>query len=253
MEFFKVPDCAGQFKVDAEYGYQCRQEMLLNGDFVIADPVDPWKKMGEDHPDPRPREECPPTLWAFASLDEPKGCAYWCFRPEPKNDWDPEPKFLYKCAELTDQPRIHLNGRGHGERALPGSERTLLYEFDNALTDGQPIIKMRRFFWPEDRFLRRYPTKDVCYAVREEIPEENPTYFAFRDIHMTDMYSGKINSEGGLTGITWDETSGRVALTSENANDIYIWDLAPILEPHHRLAYRWWFNLIEPEISTPSL
>jgi hypothetical protein len=208
--------------------------------------------MGNDHPDPHPREECPPTIWAFASLDEQKGSAYWCFRPEPINDWDPEPKFLYKCTELADQPRIHLNSK-YSERALPGSERTLLYEFDKALTDGQPIIKMRRFFWPEDRFLRRYPTKEVCYPVRVEIPEEDPTYFAFQDIDTTDIFSEKINNDGGLTAITWDETSGRVALTSDNADDIYIWDLAPVLEPHHRLAYRWWFNLIDPEPKTPLL
>lgn len=250
MEFFKVPDRSGSVKVDAEYGYHCRERMRLIGDFVITDPVDPWKKMGGDHPNPHPREECPPTIWAFASLDEPKGCVYWCFRPQPRNDWDPSPQFIYKCTELADQPRIHLNNRGHCERTLPGSERSLLYEFDNALTDGQPIIKMRRFYWPEDRLLRRYLTKEVCSPVREEIPEENPTHFAFRDIYKTDMLTGKINDEGGLTAITWDETSGRVALTSESADDIYIWDLAPLLEPHHRLAYRWWFNLIEPETDT---
>jgi len=206
--------------------------------------------MGEDHPTPHPKEACPPTLWAFASLDEPKGCAYWCFRPERINDWDP--KFLYKCTKSFDPPRVHLNHRGHSERALPGSERTLLYEFDKTLTDGQPIIQMRRFFWPEDRFVERYPTKEVCYPVKEEVFEEN-SYFAFRDIHHTDMFSVKINREGGLTAITWDEMSGRVALTSENADDIYIWDVAPILEPHHRLAYSWWLGLIEPDTHSPLL
>jgi hypothetical protein len=249
VEIFKVPETTGSFTLDAQNGYECRQPMPLNGEFVITDPVDPWKKMGEDHPDPHPREECPPTLWAFATLDEPKGCAYWCFRPEPENEWDPRPNFLYKCTELADQPRIHYNSHGHSERALPGCERTLLYEFDRTLTDSQPIIKMRRFFWPESRFMRRYPTKDVCHPVREEVSEEWPTYFAFRDIDSTDFQAVRINKEGGLSSITWDETSGRIALTCDDASNIYIWDLAPVLEPHHRLAYRWWTNLTNPEVN----
>lgn len=244
IEFYKVPEDIGSFTVDPEYSYECQQQMPLNGEVVIADPVDPWKKMGEDHPDPHPREECPPTLWMFASMDKPKGCVYWYFRPEPDSEWDPQPKFVYRCSELADQPRMHVNHYGHSERALPGSERTLLCEFEKTLTDAHPIIHMRRFFWPEDRFRQRYPTKEVCYPVRKECPKEETSCFAFRDIQATEYHTMTINKEGGMAAIAWDETSGRVALASEDADDIYIWDLAPVLEPHHRLAYRWWMDLI---------
>lgn len=246
VEFYNVPTSTGPHNTDAIYGYQCRDAMPLDSEIVIADPVDPWKKMADDHPDPRPREECPPTLWAFASLDKPKGSAYWCFRPERVDESDSNSPMLYKSTDIDDHPRLHLNRFGHSERALPGSERTLLYEFKKGLTDAHPIIKMRRFFWPEDRFAKRYPTKDVCYPVREEASEENTTHFAFRDIRYSEFYAGLVNKEGGLAAITWDETSGRVALASEDADNIYILDLAPVCEPHHRLAYQWWTSLIEP-------
>lgn len=248
VEFYDLPVDAGFYRVDAKYGYECQSHMPLNGEFVIADPIDPSKKMGEDHPEPHPREECPPTLWAFASMEDSvvKGSAYWCFRAEKEEtEMGIQENFIYKVPSSYNQPQIHLNRHQHSERALPGSERTLLFEFVRSQTDAQPIVKMRRFFWPESRFPKQYPTKDVCYPVRDENSDPE-SVFAFRDLTWSDCYAGQVNKEGGLAAITWDETSGRICLASEDADKIYIWDLAPVCEPHHRLAYGWRQSLVDP-------
>jgi len=246
VEFFDIPQNAGFFKIDARYGYECQAALPLNGDFVISDPVDPSRKMGKDHPEPHPREDCPPTIWAFAALGNPQGSAYWCFRAEKEDSaMGMQDNFLYKSPSTVNQPQMHFNRHQHAERALPGSERTLLFEFKRGETDAQPIFKMRRFFWPESRFPKRYPTKDVCYPVRDE--STNPeSMFAFRDLQWSDCYAGQVNKEGGLAAISWDETSGRICLASEDADKIYIWDLAPVCEPHHRLAYKWRQSLVDP-------
>ncbi|KAF8963901.1 hypothetical protein BDZ97DRAFT_1919431 [Flammula alnicola] len=243
FEFYDFPDAPGPHVFDALHGWECADTWNIDDEFVITDPEVPHKKMGPDHPDILPKEECPPTLWVFAPSKEPKGSAYWWFRPVQVQKQRDTEETRYHYMEVPARAQFHHN-RYHHERALPGSERTLLLEIDKGITEATPLNKMRRFLWPAERFPQRYPTRQICEPITE-VGEE--CVLAFTDVGTSQVVGDEVNSEGGLAAITWDENSGKVCLAAENGDQIRVCDLAPVVEPHRRLAYKWRQQLINPE------
>ncbi|CAA7268055.1 unnamed protein product [Cyclocybe aegerita] len=246
FEIYSVPGQPGYHRVRPKYAWECEDKWGLNTEFTISDPANFARKTGPDHPDILRREYCPPTIWVFAPSENPKGATYWYFRPEPEVEWrnGPNDKFIYKSISL--RPYHHSN-RNYFERALPGAERTLFYEYDKDGTDAPPIVGFRRFLFPEKRFGTLYPTDDIIEPVMAVEKDDRDCDFAFRYIERCGNLVDDVNKDGGLAAITWDENSGRICLASDGNQRIYVYDLAPVLEPHHRLAYQWRTSLIDPK------
>lgn len=241
FEFYDFPADVGLTVSTATHGWITSDSWQLNEEITISD-TEPPKKMGEDHPEFIGKEECPPTIWVFAPSSSPKGIAYWWFRPEKKQKTrDSEPtQFVYN--DVSENTHFHQNRNFH-ERALPGAERTLLVEIDKGITEATPLNKLRRFHWPEDRFPQRYPTAQICEPITEIEPD---CVLAFTDVCASDVLGKRVTKGGGLSAIAWDENSGRICLAAENLDHIRVCDLAPVVEPHVRLAYKWRQQLIAP-------
>lgn len=241
FEFYDFPRLAGPNIMTALHGWKCADIWQLDEEITISDAELP-KKMGADHPEFIPKEECPPTLWVFAPSSNPKGIAYWWLRPVEKEKYRNSEKTEYVYNEISDRMHFHLNRNFH-ERALPGAERTLLVEIDKGITEATPLNKLRRFQWAADRFPKLYPTSNICEPITEIEPD---CVLAFTDIYASDDLGTRVTKKGGLSAITWDENSGRICLAAENLDHIRVCDLAPVVEPHMRLAYKWRQQLIEP-------
>ncbi|KAF9486558.1 hypothetical protein BDN70DRAFT_941411 [Pholiota conissans] len=249
FEFYDFPRETGLHTLTATGGWKCADARGIDGDFTISDPEQPGTKTNADHPDILPKEICPPTLWVFApsSAPENRGIAYWWFRAEPQEkERDSEPT-RYVYAVETMVPHFHRNTKFQ-ERALPGTERTLLMELNatDARTEAVPLNRLRRFHWPRDRFEHRYPHPllEVCAPVMKPIEEDS--VFAFANIGLSEKLGAKVTDLGGLSAVTWDEGSGRVCLAADGLDQITVCDLAPVVEPHMRLAYKWRQNLLDP-------
>lgn len=246
FEFYDFPDQTGPHVLTALGGWKCADVWHLDGEFTISDPEIPGKKTRPDHPDLLPKEICPPTLWVFAPSSDPKGLAYWWFRPQPKpkaRDSDPTE---YHYTEVHDSAHFHRNRDFH-ERALPGAERTLLVELDAAgRTEAMPLNRLRRFHWSAERFGQRYPHPLLGVCAPVTAPVEEDCVLAFTNIGSSENLGQEVSAAGGLTALAWDEGSGRICLAADGADHIRVCDLAPVVEPHRRLAFKWRENLLVP-------
>ncbi|KAF8913227.1 hypothetical protein CPB84DRAFT_1760709 [Gymnopilus junonius] len=216
----------------------------LQGEVVISDPVPPTN-VAPNYPGLH-IDNRPPTLWIFAPCEKPRGCAYWWLRAEPVDQTQRE----WRYTQTNTRSRCHINRKRRYERALPGSERTLYLELDDEnISEASILSKIRRFYWNTDRFPNQYPftvpTASVSVPVtcpqREELginafmSAENTVLM---DVQKTKDMRKAVNRLGGLIAITWDEYSGKICLAAEQEDKIRVYDMAPIAEPHRKLAYR---------------
>lgn len=158
------------------------------------------------------------------------------------------------------EPRVHRNVRGQYERTLPGSLRSLILEVDNLFSPAN-LNKMRRFYFSQNRF------PDVNLANNEdgegsgsqhnelmspmaECPPDADR--ALTDIICSEDVGHAVNNAGGMVAAAWDELSGKICVAAENDDFIRFLDVAPIVEPHKRLAFQWNRQLVEPDSDSPS-
>ena len=237
-----------RLSVEPVRAWDWEDRFKIQGEIVISDPVPPTK-VAPNYPGLRV-EDTPPTLWVFAPSDNPRGCAYWWFRAQPtdqtRQDW---------CYTQTESaPYLHRSKKNR-ERALPGSERTLYLELDNDnISEASILSRIRRFYWPVERFPEQFnftvPTTQAASPVTRPQAEEIGMHaMSAKDTVIMDIKDTKhmrrtVNSLGGVIAITWDEYSGKICLAAEQEDKIRVYDLAPIAEPHRKLAYKWREQLI---------
>ncbi|PPQ79870.1 hypothetical protein CVT25_002926 [Psilocybe cyanescens] len=241
FEIYDLPPSATVHHMDAVERWQRDDKWKLDGEFVISDAE--FNKTNDEHPDIILRDSGPPTIWVFAPSEEPKGCAYWWIRAERVGQ-------NWRYTETGTNSHHHQNKKFH-ERALPGAHRTLFLEINNETSEAKFLRKMRRFQWPESRLgrLNPNPMAEITYPITE-VPPENAR--ALDDIMFSEDVGHSINRGGGLVASAWDETSGKICVAAENEDFIRLLDIAPVVEPHLRLAYQWEKDLAKASKPEPN-
>jgi hypothetical protein len=104
-------------------------------------------------------------------------------------------------------------------------------------TDTPGLVKLRRYINPE--------TKPSDYPRTEGEDTSEPISRKLRPLVPWNVYSTfevpsslkrRINEEGGISAITWDEGIGRVCIASRDQITIRILDFAHMIQPDARFA-----------------
>lgn len=200
-------------------------ELDIVTEFSISDPGCYMKQTSDRHPKVLFREECPPTLWVFASLEVPCGLRYWRVRASQSEMG----QFRYDLPAT----KMYMNMSTHRARALPGSERVLVYNFEST-ANSEMLVKLRRFC-PAAVTFPRFPAPLPDMPAVTLLPEP---WHAFRDIESYQI-KRRVNDNGGMSVLTWDETTSRICISTENEDVIHVYDVPCHFEPHQKLAFRW--------------
>ena len=195
-------------------------------EFSISDPGCYMKQTSDSHPKVFFREECPPTLWIFASLEVPCGLRYWRVRAS-KSEFG---QFRYDLPAT----KMYMNMSTHRARALPGSERVLVYNFESHTSNSEMLVRLRRFS-PGSVSFERFPVPPPDMPAVSLLPEP---IRAFRDIESYQI-KRRVNDNGGMNVLTWDETTSRICISTENEDVIHVYDIPRHYEPRQKLAFRW--------------
>lgn len=195
-------------------------------EFSISDPGSYMKQTSNSHPKVFFREECPPTLWIFASLESPRGLRYWRVRASKS-------EFGQLRYDLPAD-KMYMNMSSHRARALPGSERVLVYNFESTIADSEMLVRLRRFS-PDSLSFERFPAPQPDMPAVTLLP---PPIRAFREIESYKI-KRRVNDNGGMTVITWDETTSRICISTENEDVIHVYDVPRHYEPQQKLAFKW--------------
>ncbi|KAF8167505.1 hypothetical protein B0H34DRAFT_792224 [Crassisporium funariophilum] len=236
FETYKIPELLAPTHIDSTENFVFKSHPYLH-DFSISDPGTlPLKRMGEDHPDIRHTEICPPTIWVFAQNKSPPGVVYWNIRPNLKfrATSDAPKEFAYGLD--VEGPFSHTSAP-YAECVLPGSERCLLYVYGRDRKDPQKLIRLRRLM-PQVHF-EEYPTPIVNPATSKPLLHQR----AFTDIDidapLDHDFIRDMNAQGGMSAMTWDESTCRICLSSENDDSIRILDFAYVYDPRRTNAFGW--------------
>ena len=193
----------------------------------ISDPGSYMKQTSDRHPKVFFREECPPTLWIFASLEVPCGLRYWRVRASKSEFGE---LFQYDLPAT----KMYMNMSTHRARALPGSERVLVYNFEHNNSNSEMLVRLRRFS-PGAVSFQRFPVPPPDMPAVSLLPEP---VRAFRDIESYHI-KRRVNDNGGMNVLTWDETTSRICISTENEDVIHVYDIPRLYEPRQKLAFRW--------------
>lgn len=197
-------------------------------EFSISDPGSYMKQTSDSHPKVFFREECPPTLWIFASLEVPCGLRYWRVRATKSEFGD---QFQYDLPST----KMYMNMSTHRARALPGSERVLVYNFESDSSKSSEMLVRLRRFSPGSVSFERFPAPPLDMPAVSLLPEPSR---AFRDIESYQI-KRRVNDNGGMNVLTWDETTSRICISTENEDVIHVYDIPRHYEPQQKLAFRW--------------
>ncbi|PPQ74420.1 hypothetical protein CVT24_001049 [Panaeolus cyanescens] len=210
--------------------------------FTISDAPDPTKKMHPSHPQPLHHELCPSTIWISSSNISPPGVCMWAIRPllQPQILNEP-PTYRYGFTLLNDRPcSIHCaypdpkTGTGV---ALPGSERSLVYNFIPSYTESMIVQRIKRFWYDPELFEEGYHEADKGDSGPSISEVPHHSYKKFQDVLSTRPIIPRMNQKGGAVSIAFDEGSGKIAIGVSNENEIQLYDTGTAVPHKQKLIY----------------
>ncbi|TFK41980.1 hypothetical protein BDQ12DRAFT_349602 [Crucibulum laeve] len=156
----------------------------------------------------------------------------------------PTPAPIMAIGSLDDEHRS-VSVMGDAGDDADGKGRTADGEPDEIVEDefmvlnedipGRSVLAIHRYchpeISPEGAAAPRYSLQPVMRRKRAEVHDD--THFA--SFYEVDELQA-INDGGGISSITWDETSGRMCIASKREQEICIMDYAHVVKPDERLS-----------------
>lgn len=241
VEIYDIPTGA-QSKAGRIIDTHAKDRIVIDNKRLVSFHISDYgiPSIGSDHPNLRHASGPPPPISIFCRTVAPIGMIHYAAWPThvkiPATTTEgPKTRYYYSLGHVCYQS-LHISSP-HVMHVLPGAYRALMYTvMPDDRTDSPGLVKLRRYINPETQpYDYPLPEEDTTEPVSRKARPLVP-FNVYSCFEVPRSFKQKINEEGGISAITWDEGIGRVCIASRDGRTIRILDFAHMVQPDARFA-----------------